>query len=126
MPTRPGLRDSPWPSARERRTRSQVARYLSWLKGQPWDGEDTLADSHARDFAARDYKAYLKSVRRCAPHSVNMALAAIDHLNGFLRLGPARCAVRSFRAKRPELSVQISSGDFCGQWSTPPQFVTQP
>lgn len=51
---------------------------------------DPLRDEHARDYAVRDYKAYLKTVRKRKPTTVNIALAAIDHFYRFLQWSPAR------------------------------------
>jgi integrase len=48
-----------------------------------------LREPRARDFAGRDFKRYLKVERGWAPSSVNLALAATDHFNRFLGLGPA-------------------------------------
>jgi integrase/recombinase XerC len=48
-----------------------------------------LVDPRARDYAARDFKRCLKAERRWKPASVNLALAAVDHFNRFLGLGPA-------------------------------------
>ena len=41
------------------------------------------------DYAARDFKRHLKVDRGWKPASVNLALAAADHFNRFLGLGPA-------------------------------------
>jgi site-specific recombinase XerD len=68
--------------------RAHVEAYGGWLAGRR-DGRDALADPRVRDYAARDFKRYLKSERGWKPASVNLALAAIDHFNRFLRLGPA-------------------------------------
>jgi site-specific recombinase XerC len=43
----------------------------------------------ARDSAARDFKRHLKVERGWKPASVNLALAAVDHFNRFIGLGPA-------------------------------------
>ena len=48
-----------------------------------------MREPRARDHAARDFKRHLKLERRWAPSSVNLAVAAIDHFNRFLGLGPA-------------------------------------
>lgn len=67
---------------------ARVAGFLEWLGGSGSDG-DPLGDAHARDFAVRDYKAYLKSTRH-GPATVNAGLAALDHFYGHLGLRPAR------------------------------------
>jgi integrase/recombinase XerC len=65
-----------------------VAAYGAWLGERP-GGEAALEDPRARDYAARDFKRCLKAERRWKPASVNLALAAVDHFNRFLGLGPA-------------------------------------
>jgi site-specific recombinase XerC len=62
--------------------------YGAWLTEQP-DGAKALKDPQARDYAARDFKRHLKVERGWKPSSVNLALAAVDHFNRFLGLGPA-------------------------------------
>lgn len=66
----------------------QVRSYVSWLDGGVADPGAALRDTRARDLAARDYKRYLKGLG-WKPASVNLALAAVDHFNRFLGLGPA-------------------------------------
>ena len=65
-----------------------VRAYGAWLGGR---AEPALAvsDSRGRDHAARDFKRYLKVDLGWKPSSVNLALAAVDHFNRFLGLGPA-------------------------------------
>ena len=65
-----------------------VGTYGRWLSGREGAG-DALADPRARDYAARDFKRYLKVEQGWKPASVNLALAAVDHFNRFLGLGPA-------------------------------------
>ncbi len=48
-----------------------------------------ITDPRWRDHAARDFKRHLKVERGWKPSSVNLALAAVDHFNRFLGLGPA-------------------------------------
>ena len=48
-----------------------------------------ITDPRGRDYAARDFKRHLKVDRGWKPSSVNLALAAVDHFNRFLGLGPA-------------------------------------
>lgn len=67
---------------------SHVGAYGRWLTGRA-DGAAALAQRRARDHAARDFKRYLKLERGWKPASVNLALAAVDHFNRFLGLGPA-------------------------------------
>lgn len=53
----------------------------------PAEYGDPLEDPHARDYAARDFKAHLKTVRRARPSSVNLSLAAVDNFYRFLGMG---------------------------------------
>ena len=62
--------------------------YGTWLAGRR-DGAKAVADPKARDYAARDFKRHLKVDRGWKPASVNLALAAVDHLNRFVGLGLA-------------------------------------
>jgi site-specific recombinase XerD len=64
-----------------------VAAYGAWL-AERHEGAQALADPRARDYAARDFKRHLKVERGWKPSSVNLALAAVDHFNRFLGLGP--------------------------------------
>ena len=65
-----------------------IQAYGAWLMDRR-DGAKALADPPARDYAARDFKRHLKVERGWKPSSVNLALAAVDHFNRFLGLGPA-------------------------------------
>lgn len=67
---------------------AHVSAYIAWLAERP-DTDGALREPRARDFAARDFKRHLKLERGWAPSSVNLVLAAIDHFNRFLGLGPA-------------------------------------
>jgi site-specific recombinase XerD len=67
---------------------SQVTTYGRWLAGRP-RAAAALVQPRARDHAARDFKRYLKVEQGWKPSSVNLALAAVDHFNRFLGLGPA-------------------------------------
>ena len=64
-----------------------VGAYGAWLA----DGRSGVAitDPRGRDHATRDFKRHLKLERGWKPSSVNLALAAVDHFNRFLGLGPA-------------------------------------
>ena len=65
-----------------------VRAYAAWLAGRRGE-DDPLAEPQARDYAARDFKRHLKVDRGWKPASVNLALAAVDHFNRFLGVGPA-------------------------------------
>lgn len=69
--------------------------FCGWLRDGADEqalGADPLADLAARDYAARDFKRFLKSERALGPASVNLALAAVDHL--YRQLGLGRANVR--------------------------------
>jgi site-specific recombinase XerD len=67
---------------------SHVAAYGRWLTRRA-GAAAALVQPRARDHAARDFKRYLKVEQGWKPASVNLALAAVDHFNRFLGLGPA-------------------------------------
>lgn len=70
----------------------KVDQFATWLAGtDPQDIGDALADAHARDYAARDFKAHLKQ-RRLAPRTINQALAALDSFYRHVGLGPPHVA----------------------------------
>jgi len=84
------------------RTRREYARWVrqfcGWLRDgidERAVGADPLTDPRARDYAARDFKRFLKSERMLGPASVNLALAAVDHL--YRHLGMDRANVRRER-----------------------------
>ncbi|MBA8824771.1 site-specific recombinase XerD [Saccharopolyspora lacisalsi] len=58
---------------------SRVAGFLSWLAETATLDGDPLAEAHARDFAVRDYRAHLKTVRKAKPTTINAMLTALDH-----------------------------------------------
>ena len=65
-----------------------VRAYAAWLAGQP-EPALAISEPRGRDHAGRDFKRHLKADRGWKPSSVNLALAAVDHFNRFLGLGPA-------------------------------------
>ena len=78
------------------RTRREYLRWVRVFCGWLTDGldrqavgADPLVDRRARDYAARDFKRFLKLERALGPASVNLALAAVDHLYGHLGLDRA-------------------------------------
>lgn len=68
----------------------RVKTFLHWLAGEASEFGDPLADPHARDYAVRDFKQYLKRKRKASPRTVNLTLAALDHFYRFLGLDPPR------------------------------------
>lgn len=67
--------------------RVRAGQYLEYLAATPAEYGNLLEDSHARDYAARDFKAHLRTVRRAKPSSVNLSLAAVDNFYRFLGMG---------------------------------------
>lgn len=67
--------------------RVRTGQYLEYLSATPAEYGNPLEDPHARDYAVRDFKAYLKTVRRARPSSVNLSLAAVDNFYRFLGMG---------------------------------------
>ena len=56
-----------------------VGHFCDYLTTYPPTYGDPLRDPHARDYAVRDFKTYLKTERHAKPTTVNLALAALDH-----------------------------------------------
>ncbi len=73
----------------QRAYRTQVRQFCVYLNQTDSEYGDPLKDEHARNYAVRDYKAYLKTVRKRKPTTVNIALAAIDNFYRFLQMSPA-------------------------------------
>lgn len=65
---------------------TQVNQYGAYLSTCPWEYGHPLQESHACDYAVRDYKTALKTVHHAKPTTVNLALAALDHFYRFLEL----------------------------------------
>lgn len=87
------LQRAPLAAHTRRAYASRIRGFLNWLADGEADtlGADPLANAHGRDFAARDYRAYLKTVRKLSPATVNAHLAALDHFYGsYLHLGPVK------------------------------------
>jgi site-specific recombinase XerD len=78
-----------------------VGEFGAFLGGRDGDGGDPLVDPHARDFAARDFKAHLKTVARRSPRSVNLALAAVDSFYRQLGLGSPQVARERLPTQAP-------------------------
>jgi integrase/recombinase XerC len=68
---------------------SKVHQYLARLASTDDLEGDLLADPRARDWAVRDYRTWLLTVRKRAAATVNNALAAIDDFYTHRGLGPA-------------------------------------
>ncbi len=95
------------------RTRAEYRRWVrlfcAWLSDGADEralGADPLVDLAARDYAARDFKRFLKVERALGPASVNLGLAAVDHLYRHLGLGRANVRRESLPVAAPRaLSV---------------------
>ena len=81
------LETQPLAVSTRRAYRGNARRFVEFLAGWPGEGGNPLMDAHARDYAVRDFKSYLKTVRRLKPASVNLALAGVDHFYRFLGAG---------------------------------------
>jgi integrase/recombinase XerC len=64
----------------------RVRQYCVYLETRAPDYGNPLTDANARDYAIRDFKSQLKQSRKVQPASVNLTLAALDHLYLFLGL----------------------------------------
>jgi len=82
------LERQPLAANTRRAYRVRVAQYCAYLATTPVDAGDPLRDIHAASYAARDYRTWLKTVRKAKPASVNLSLAALDHFYRFLGLNP--------------------------------------
>jgi hypothetical protein len=65
----------------------QVRKYCAYLETSANEYGNPLSDPHARDYAIREFKSHLKKERKAKPASVNLMLAALDHLYLFIGLG---------------------------------------
>lgn len=81
------LETQPLAASTRRAYRGHAGRFVEFLASWPGEGGNPLTDAHARDYAVRDFKSYLKTVRRAKPASVNLALAAVDHFYRYLGAG---------------------------------------
>jgi site-specific recombinase XerD len=81
------LERQPFSENTRRAYRVRAGQYLEYLTATPADYGNPLEDPHARDYAVRDFKAYLKTVRKARPSSVNLSLAAVDNFYRFLGMG---------------------------------------
>lgn len=77
----------PVSAATRRVYRSQLNHFLAFIVENGDEYAGALDDAKERDFAVRDYKAYLKRSMKLTPNSVNSALTAVDHFSQFLGLG---------------------------------------
>jgi len=103
-------------SANTRRTcRTRVRGFFRFLPATPAEYGDPLSDGHARDYAARDYKTYLKTVGRAKPSSVNLTLAAIDSFYRFMGMGKPDAKREDLPGVAPGALRRRSRRSFCGR-----------
>ncbi|PZS35065.1 MAG: integrase [Pseudonocardiales bacterium] len=95
------LRGAPLSAATARTYLSKVRQYLAWLADADVDGRP-LTERAARDWAVRDYRSHLLSVRKHRPATINNALAAIDDFYTRRGLGPAAAARLDVPAQAPK------------------------
>ncbi len=81
------LETQPLAVSTRRAYRGHARRFVEFLASWPGEAGDPLSDAHGRDYAVRDFKSYLKTVRRAKPASVNLALASVDHFYRYLGAG---------------------------------------
>ena len=68
----------------------RIRGYLAWLATAGLDWERPLVDPHDRDFATRDYQAYLKAVRKLRPPRwLDAAKACCSERPGWPAGGPS-------------------------------------
>jgi site-specific recombinase XerD len=91
---------------------TQVRHYCLYLDQNVSEYGNPLQDEHARDYAVRDYKAYLKSVCKRKPATVNIALAAIDHFYRFLQMSPARVQREDLPEQAPRALTEVEQKRF--------------
>jgi site-specific recombinase XerD len=99
------LESAPLDADTRRAYDSRIRSYLAWLDSAGISGLDPLAEPHSRDFAVRDYRAYMKTVGKRAASTVNAHLTALDHFYEHLGLG----AVRVRRDQLPRRSPKALS-----------------
>ncbi|MGN9847206.1 phage integrase N-terminal SAM-like domain-containing protein [Nonomuraea sp. H19] len=106
---------------------SRVSGFLHWLADTGETDGDPLTDAHSRDFAVRDYRAHLKTVKRAKPNTINAALTALDHFYVH-HLGVGRPVAR--REHQPTTAPEALDEDeqrgFCARCSGSRQRATGP
>lgn len=101
---------------------SRVAGFLDWLATGPdlgGDVGDPATEPAARDYAVREYRSWLKTVRRATPWTVNAHLTALDHFYAHhLGLGAPVIKRERVTATAPESLDEIEQRRFiraCGR-----------
>lgn len=100
-------------SANTQRTyRTQVCRFCEFLSGYTDRYGNPLSEPHARDYAVRDYKTFLKVEKKHKPTTVNLALAALDHFYQFLHLGQVDVKREDLPQQAPRSLTPTEQQDF--------------
>jgi integrase len=100
---------------------SRVAGFLDWMATGPDLGSDgdPLTQPAARDYAVRDYRSWLKTVRRATPWTVNAHITALDHFYAHhLGLGAPVIKRERITATAPESLDEVEQRRFiraCGR-----------
>jgi Phage integrase, N-terminal SAM-like domain len=103
-----------------------VRQYCTYLETSANDYGDPLSDPHARDYAIRDFKTHLKKARKAKPASVNLMLAALDHLYLFLGWGDPRFGAKICRKKPPRRWSRKRRNGSCEPSSGARPYATAP
>lgn len=90
----------------------QVRQYCHFLIDYTVRYGNPLQDDHARDYAVRDYKTFLKVDKQRKPSTVNLALAALDLFYQFLRLGSADVKREALPQQAPRALTPDEQRDF--------------
>jgi integrase/recombinase XerC len=101
------LDQQPLAAHTRRAYRQHVGQFCAFLTTYPAPYGDPFHEPPARDYAARDFKAHLLAIRQAKPRSVNLALAALDHLYRFLGLGSPQVS----RADLPQQAPRALAAD---------------
>jgi integrase len=80
---------------------TQAGKFLAFVAAHPPEHGDPFVDEHARDHAARDFKTALKVEHLAKPATVNLALAAVENLFGFLGLDAPKVKREALVASAP-------------------------
>jgi hypothetical protein len=113
------LQRQPLAANTRRAYRVRVHQYCDYLCSQREDYGNPLQDRHARNYATRDYKVFLKAVKRAKPRTVNLSLAAIDHFMNFSVSVSPRYGVKSCLNKRLAPCGRRIRNGFSVPWNAP-------
>jgi len=69
---------------------TRVRGFFCYLAEAQLEHGNPFEDENARDYAVRDFKSHLKTVRHAKPTSINLTLAALDHFYRSVGMGPPK------------------------------------